>query len=75
MKTKHDQDLPLWVYVLMFSTQLLLCLTCIAVVETLLTRLGEERSIVDILFYTVQTILVCIIAGSLLLWKSNGRAK
>ena len=75
MKTKHDQDLPLWVYVLMFSTQLLLCLTCIAVVETLLTRLGEERSIVDILFYTVQTILVCIITGSLLLWKSKGRAK
>lgn len=75
MKTKHDQDLPLWVYVLMFSTQLLLCLTCIAVVETLLTRLGEERSIVDILFYTVLTILVGIFAGSLLLWKSKGRAK
>lgn len=75
MKTKHGQDLPLWVYVLMFSTQLLLCLACIAVVETLLTRLWEERSIVDILFYTVQTILVGIFAGSLLLWKSKGRAK
>ena len=59
----------------MFSTQLLLCLACIAVVEILLTRLGEERSIVDILFYTVQTILVGIFAGSLLLWKSKGRAK
>lgn len=75
MKTKYDQDLPLWVYVLMFSAQLLLCLACIAVVETLLTRLGEERSIADILFYTVQTILVGIFAGSLLLWKSKGRAK
>lgn len=75
MKTKHGQDLPLWVYGLMFSTQLLLCLACIAVVETLLTRLGEERSVVDILFYTVQTILVGIFAGSLLLWKSKGRAK
>lgn len=75
MKTKHVQDLPLWVYVLMFSIQLLLCLTCIAVVETLLTRLGEERSMVDILFYTVQAVLVGIFVGSLLLWKSKGRAK